>query len=371
MIHVKKTILMLGLILTLFTNSVSAEEFIIEADGYHTVSRKETILEAEEAAVNDALRWAVEQIGVRISAYSEVVNKVLKEDTVQRFASSVVKIREKTLTPKVMNDDYRIYAHVVCVVNTDDLDRWEPPDVERQRRLEEDKKRLEAENEKLANKVARKLSYDDFKSIEKEFKQAKENNKLKEFRDKYGPISSEYDSDSRIHKILGDAEVELGYYFEAIVSYEFAITAGTTDTSVLAKCADAHLLTGALEFLSGITDSDRYSKSNFESAAPLYEKYIMLSTLNNDEKHKLAVCYWNLEKYDKFYNILHDMGQESAWYREIDKWLTPDKKPRFNKKIHGWEYVKNGHKTKWVPTRFYEKFTGTIIKNGKMTEDWV
>lgn len=143
----KKIILMLGLILTLFTSSVSAEEFIIEADGYHTVSRKETILEAEEAAVNDALRWAVEQIGVRISAYSEVVNKVLKEDTVQRFASSVVKIKEKTLTPKVMNDDYRIYAHVVCVVNTDDLDRWEPPDVERQRRLEEDKKRLEKERD--------------------------------------------------------------------------------------------------------------------------------------------------------------------------------------------------------------------------------
>lgn len=365
----KKTILMLGLILTLFTSSVSAEEFIIEADGYHTVSRKETILEAEEAAVNDALRWAVEQIGVRISAYSEVVNKVLKEDTVQRFASSVVKIREKTLTPKVMNDDYRIYAHVVCVVNTDDLDRWEPPDVERQRRLEEDKKRLEAENKKLSDKVARKLSSDELYAIKKQFQEAKENNKVEEFINR---IKLEgYENDSRIYEILADASVEVGYYFFATGFYESAITAGTSDKDILKKSADAYLLSGALNPSKGITDPDRYAEFRFKAAAPLYEKYIMLDPWNAGAKHKLAVCYWNLGQYEKFYNILNDMGQESAWYKEIDKWLTPDKKPRFNKKIHGWEYVKNGDKSKWIPTRFYEKFAGTTIKNGKVIEDWI
>ena len=200
----KRILMILALTLSIFSTA-SAEEFTIEADGYHTLSRKETILEAEEAAVNDALRWAVEQIGVRISAYSEVVNKVLKEDTVQRFASSVVKIKEKTLTPKVMNDDYRIYAHVVCVVNTDDLDRWEPPDVERQRRLEEDKKRLEAENEKLTNKIARKLNSDEFYAIKKQFQEAKENNKVREFINR---IKLEgYENDSRIYGILADSLV--------------------------------------------------------------------------------------------------------------------------------------------------------------------
>lgn len=146
---IKKLLFIICMIIAYPFSTASAEKFLIEADGYHTVSRKETIEFAEDAAVDNALKWAVEQIGVRISAYSEVVNKVLVEDTVQRFASSVIQIKEKTLTPRIMNDDYRIYAHVVCVVDTADLDKWEPPDVERQRRLEEDKARLEEQNQKL------------------------------------------------------------------------------------------------------------------------------------------------------------------------------------------------------------------------------
>lgn len=360
----KKTILMLGLILTLFTSSVSAEEFIIEADGYHTVSRKETILEAEEAAVNDALRWAVEQIGVRISAYSEVVNKVLKEDTVQRFASSVVKIREKTLTPKVMNDDYRIYAHVVCVVNTDDLDRWEPPDVERQRRLEEDKKRLEEENKRLILKATQKLATGEASLFRQQFEQAKKDNKAEEFYVKYSKaVYEKYINDCDAFELLGDIDTELGKYFEAYMSYESAFMLGEVSSRVLEKLADSYLLLGATKSMMAESDPDKYSKYKFKSAVPLYEKYLMLNPGYNGATHKLAVCYWNLEQYDKFYDTLHSIGQKSNWYKEIDKWLTPDKKPRFNKKIHGWEYVKNGRKNNWVPTRFYEKFADNI--------DWI
>ena len=367
----KKTILMLGLILTLFTSSTSAEEFIIEADGYHTLSRKETILEAEEAAVNDALRWAVEQIGVRISAYSEVVNKVLKEDTVQRFASSVVKIKEKTLTPKVMNDDYRIYAHVVCVVNTDDLDRWEPPDVERQRRLEEDKKRLEEENKKLTHKLTKKFDFDEKKKIIAQFEQAKRENKAKEFYDKYViTIRDKYYNDYEAHELVGDIAYEVQDYIVASIEYEKAVAMGAMSKAI-EKCADSTISRGSIRGTVAECDPDRYSKLVFELAIPLYEKYIMLDPLNVGTKHKLAICYWNTEQYDKFYDTIHEMGQESAWYKEIDKWLTPDKKPKFNKKIHGWEYVKNGRKNGWIPTRFYEKFAGTTIKDGKVIEDWI
>jgi len=143
----------LFLIILLLSGTASAEQFIIEADGYHTASRKESISFAEKAATDDALKWAVEQIGIRISAYSEVVNKVIKNNEVERFSSSVIDIKNVSFTPKVVEDDYRIYAHVICVVDTSELDKWEPPDVVRQRMLEEDSNRLRNENQQLQREI--------------------------------------------------------------------------------------------------------------------------------------------------------------------------------------------------------------------------
>ena len=141
-----KRILTLMAGLMFFMSPVHAESFLVEATGYHTVSRNESINIAEDSAVNDALKFCCEQVGVRISAYSKVINKVLAEDTVERFSSSVVKIREKNLSKRIVNDEIQVVAHVKAIVNTDDLEKWEPPDVAMRKQLEEDKKRLYAEN---------------------------------------------------------------------------------------------------------------------------------------------------------------------------------------------------------------------------------
>jgi len=278
----KKVILMLGLMFSLFTSDASAEKFLIEADGYHTVSRKETIEFAEDAAVDNALKWAVEQIGVRISAYSEVVNKVLKEDTVQRFASSVIQIKEKSLTPRVVGDDYRIYAHVICVVDTADLDKWEPPDIERQRKLEEDKARLEERN----------------KQLEKE-------------RD--------------------NASKQLGDLQKAIASGDN----GTPGWDYLKTGDEAYLKGDEKRAIECWMNAWKKGNASRESYG-VPEKAL----------YRLAIRCWNAGSYQGFVNWMHEVPKAQGrgiMYRELySHWIYPDTvKPRHHKKVDLVQMIKD------------------------------
>lgn len=287
----RRTLVILVLTLSIFSTA-SAEEFMIEADGYHTLSRKETILEAEEAAVNDALRWAVEQIGVRISAYSEVVNKVLKEDTVQRFASSVVKIKEKTLTPKVMNDDYRIYAHVICVVNTDDLDRWEPPDVERQRRLEEDKKRLE--------------------------KQVNE---------------AEWDKQIAIWTMMDDRDMEANKVYLEYCEMAYDAKHGTYKNIDKDK-ALRHLKAG----------DELLREKEYHDAIREYKMSFVSNPLNPIPAYRIAAIYWNMHDYVMASWMIDSTGNCTThkWFDEDEKWFNARHKAKnAPEKINLIDYIKD------------------------------
>jgi hypothetical protein len=325
-----KIAFLLGLMLVLFASSASAEEFVIEADGYHTVSRKETIMEAEDAAVNDALRWAVEQVGVRISAYSEVVNKVLKEDTVQRFASSVVKIREKTITPRVMNDDYRIYAHVVCTVNTDDLDKWEPPDVERQRRLENDLRAERERNEKLNNDLKTYKDFAEelggtkwinreegpkFRKIMANYRSKKDYRGMKDYC--LNVISEGISGEVSVWIALGEAEIKLGEYDTAKESYEkaLALCKGKNDGTIWEHIGDVYAI-----------------KGDYESASQAYSK----AEFCPDKKAALA---WNKGEYDEFANQLST--SHSTWHNYVYvNWLTRGtNQPKHNHKINIRKYI--------------------------------
>lgn len=281
-ISMKKVILIFSFIFLMSTNYVNAEKFLIEADGYHTVSRKETIEFAEDAAVDNALKWAVEQIGVRISAYSEVVNKVLREDTVQRFASAVIQIKEKTLTPRVMGDDYRIYAHVICIVDTADLDKWEPPDIERQRKLEEDKARLEEQNKQLAKE-----------------------------RD-------------NANQQLGDLQK--------------AVAAGDNGTP-----GWDYLETGDNAYLKGDVQKatncwmKAWKKGNTSRASYGVPERAL---------YRLAIYCWNRGSYQGFVNWMHEVPKvqgRGIMYRELySHWIYPDTyKPRHNKKIDLTQMIKD------------------------------
>lgn len=107
-----------------------AEDFTINAEGYHTVSRNETIEEARQIAIKDAIRWGIEQIGIRVKSYTEVIDKVLVEDNVERFLSEVVETKNERTMLKVNGDNIEITANVTCIINREKLDAWNPDENE-------------------------------------------------------------------------------------------------------------------------------------------------------------------------------------------------------------------------------------------------
>lgn len=148
----KSVFLVLTILLTL-TSSVYAEKFTVEAKGYHIMSRNESLDKAEESALKDALRSATEMVAVRVSSYSNVINNVLVEDKIETFASAVVQIKEKSFTPTTENGIIKVQAYVLAIVDTSDLEKWEPPDIAMRKQLEIDKERLRKENIELNKEV--------------------------------------------------------------------------------------------------------------------------------------------------------------------------------------------------------------------------
>ena len=113
----------LFLVCLLWCMPCSAEQVYVETTGQHTLSKEETWAQAEDYAVNNALKKAIEKVGVRIDSYTEVQDRVLVHDVVQRIASAIVTIQDKQLTPVLTNGTFMIHAEVKCTVNTDSLDK--------------------------------------------------------------------------------------------------------------------------------------------------------------------------------------------------------------------------------------------------------
>lgn len=138
------------ILLLLFNCSIaSAEKFLVEATGEHLMSRNEKLDEAEELALHDALRNCCQQVGVHITAYTTVINNMVSEDRIDVFSSNVVKIKKKTYDRKIEHNEIIVTATVQAIVDTADLEKWQPPDREMQQKLEEDKRRLHEENRVL------------------------------------------------------------------------------------------------------------------------------------------------------------------------------------------------------------------------------
>lgn len=134
--------LVVVLLIFLATPSCSAEKITVTATGQYLISKNEKISDGEAFALKEALRSAVETVAVRVTSYTKVVNSVLEEDIVETFASSVVKIKDKQVKPVIEGDNIVIKVTIVAVVDTADIERWEPPDLEKQRQLENDNQEL-------------------------------------------------------------------------------------------------------------------------------------------------------------------------------------------------------------------------------------
>lgn len=149
----------IALLLWSVMSTCYAEDFIINAEGYHTVSRNETIEEAKELAIKDAIRWGIEQIGIRVKSYTEVIDKVLVEDNVERFLSEVVETKDEQTTLKVNGDNIEITANVTCIINREKLDAWDPEEDKDMEKIKSTKDYVTDDGEKV--KMITEYEYED------------------------------------------------------------------------------------------------------------------------------------------------------------------------------------------------------------------
>lgn len=113
-------------VLTLFIKSVFASTSVItESYGYACLSEDRTKRQAEEMAINDAKRNAAEKVSTKIKSQTLVEDLKLKNDIVESFASSNVKVIEQEgkwdKEPPAIGDCYkvRIKAEVIPTFDKD------------------------------------------------------------------------------------------------------------------------------------------------------------------------------------------------------------------------------------------------------------
>ena len=152
----------LAFVLWSLVSTCYAEDFIINAEGYHTVSRNETIEEARKIAVKDAIRWGIEQIGIRVKSYTEVIDKVLVEDNVERFLSEVVETKDERTTLKVNGDNIEITANVTCIISREKLDAWNPEEDEDMKKIKSTEDCLTDDGEKVKKITQYEYEDDDY-----------------------------------------------------------------------------------------------------------------------------------------------------------------------------------------------------------------
>lgn len=112
-------------IITLFllsTVKVYATEQIINATGMYIAGASESLNDAKNRALEDAMRQATEQAGVLVNSYSKTHNMVLTDDEVTTVATKIVKINKKTFEVSLLSDsEIKVVANIEAIVNIDNI----------------------------------------------------------------------------------------------------------------------------------------------------------------------------------------------------------------------------------------------------------
>ena len=99
-------------------SEASVETF--NAKGEYTVSKKETIQQAEDAAFSEALRSISEQVGVLVSSNTQVKNSKVTHDEIITISRNLIKVISKKFDRSVTSaGDIHITAYVTGSVDSD------------------------------------------------------------------------------------------------------------------------------------------------------------------------------------------------------------------------------------------------------------
>ena len=119
--EMKKFFCLLALTL-LLTTPVLAAEKTISATGMYIAGASESLNDAKQNALNDAMRQAAEQAGVLVNSYSKTHNMELTDDEVTILATRIIKITNKNFDVKLISDsEIKVIAYIDVVVNTESI----------------------------------------------------------------------------------------------------------------------------------------------------------------------------------------------------------------------------------------------------------
>ena len=113
--------LLFAFFLILLTPQVTEAKIeTFNATGEYTVSKKETIQQAEDAAFAEALRSISEQVGVLVSSNTQVKNSSVTHDEIVTISRNLIKVISKKFERNVTSaGDIHIIAHVTGNVDSD------------------------------------------------------------------------------------------------------------------------------------------------------------------------------------------------------------------------------------------------------------
>lgn len=149
----RKVFILLVTIIFISTSLSYAAEKTINTTGMYIAGASESLNDAKQNAVKDAMRRATEQAGVLVSSYSKTHNMELTEDEVTVVATKIVKVISKRFDVQLLSDsEIKVIAYIEAVINTDSINEDIIKLKEQNNILTAENNNLTTENKKLKTK---------------------------------------------------------------------------------------------------------------------------------------------------------------------------------------------------------------------------
>lgn len=103
-------------------STASAEIKNISTTGTYIAGASESLNDAKQHALDDAMRLATEQAGVLVSSYSKTENMELTEDEVSTVATRIVKVLHKDYDVQLLSDsEIQVKVSIEAQIDTDSI----------------------------------------------------------------------------------------------------------------------------------------------------------------------------------------------------------------------------------------------------------
>lgn len=264
----KWSVLLVVLLLSVFTcNFACAETKEITATGEYNMGESETLLVAKERAVYLAMQNAVEQAGVYVESYTQVINMAVAKDEVKMIASGIVEVIDKKYDRKISDTggDF-VRATITCKVNTDNV-------------------------QSMIDKLQDKTKVADLKKIQADYANAME--EITALKKQLAQATTSEDKKQVIDKITQNEQ-----NFEAIQWYEKGVAyLDATDWDASLKAYNKAIELGSKNIWAYIDCGNIYSyrgltdKSQLNVALTYYNKALQLDSQSANAYYTRGIVY--------------------------------------------------------------------------------